>query len=57
MVGEGLRPILPFGLSSCLGWKPSSGLNLQMAWDLYHASRSPRARAIRQISVSQRSAG
>ncbi|MFN0178257.1 MAG: HigA family addiction module antitoxin [Gemmatimonadales bacterium] len=46
---RGVTPDTALRLGQLLGTTPQFWLNLQMAWDLYNASRSASARAIRQI--------
>ena len=46
---RGVTPDTALRLEQLFGMDAQFWMNLQMAWDLYHASHSPRARAIRQI--------
>ena len=49
---RGKRSVTPdtaLRLQQLFGMEAQFWLNLQLAWDLYHASRSPAARAIRRI--------
>lgn len=46
---RGVTPDTALRLAQLLGTSPELWLNLQMTWDLYHASRAPAARRIKQI--------
>ena len=46
---RGVTPDTALRLEQLFGRSAQFWLNLQMAWDLYHASHSPAARAIRRI--------
>jgi antitoxin HigA-1 len=46
---RGVSPDTALRLAQLLGTSPELWLNLQMAWDLYHARRAPTAREIKQI--------
>jgi addiction module HigA family antidote len=46
---RGVTPDTALRLERLLGMPAQFWLNLQLAWDLYHALHSPSARAIRQI--------
>ena len=46
---RGMTPDTALRLERLLGMEAQFWLNLQLAWDLYHARRSPRAAAIRRI--------
>jgi addiction module HigA family antidote len=46
---RGVTPDTALRLEQLFGMEAQFWLNLQMAWDLYQASRSPEARRIRQI--------
>src|SRR5574342_54997 len=46
---RGLTPDTALRLERLFGMEAQFWLNLQLAWDLYHAGRSPAAKAIRKI--------
>jgi addiction module HigA family antidote len=46
---RGVTPDTALRLEQLFGMEAQFWLNLQMAWDLYQASRSPEARRIRRI--------
>jgi addiction module HigA family antidote len=46
---RGVTPDTALRLEQLFGMEAQFWLNLQMAWDLYQASRSPEARQIRRI--------
>ncbi len=46
---RGMTPDTALRLEQLLGVEAQFWLNLQLAWDLYHARRSPQADAIRRI--------
>ena len=46
---RGVTPDTALRLEQLFGMEAQFWLNLQMVWDLYHASHSPQARSIRQI--------
>ena len=46
---RGMTPDTALRLEQLLGVEAQFWLNLQLAWDLYHARRSTQAKAIRQI--------
>ncbi len=46
---RGMTPDTALRLERLFGMEAQFWLNLQLAWDLYHAARSPTARAIRKI--------
>jgi addiction module HigA family antidote len=46
---RGITPDTALRLERLFGVEAQFWMNLQLAWDLYHARRSPRARAIRRI--------
>ena len=46
---RGVTPDTALRLQQLFGMEAQFWLNLQMAWDLYQASRSPEARRIRKI--------
>lgn len=55
---HGKRAVTPdtaLRLERLFGMEAQFWLNLQLAWDLYHAARSPAARAIRRIKRLRRS--
>ena len=53
---RGITPDTALRLSRLLGTSPEFWLNGQLAWDLYQASHSPVARAVREIRPLARSA-
>ena len=55
--GSGASRRTPRSGSSALGTSAHFWLNLQQAWDLFHAMRSPEAKAIRRIRPLERAAG
>ena len=55
---HGKRAVTPdtaLRLEQLFGMEAQFWLNLQLAWDLYHAARAPSARAIRRIKRLPRS--
>jgi len=46
---RGVTPDTALRLAQLFGMEPQFWLNLQMGWDLYHATKAPSARAIRRI--------
>jgi len=46
---RGMTPDTALRLERLFGMEAQFWLNLQLAWDLYHATRSPAAKAIRKI--------
>ena len=46
---RGVTPDTALRLQQLLGMEAQFWLNLQLAWDLYHATHSPSARAISRI--------
>jgi addiction module HigA family antidote len=46
---RGVTPDTALRLARLLGTSPEFWLNLQLAWDLYHAAHGPAAEAIEQI--------
>lgn len=46
---RGMTPDTALRLERLFGMEAQFWLNLQLAWDLYHAGRSPAAKAIRKI--------
>ena len=46
---RGVTPDTALRLEQLFGMEAQFWLNLQLAWDLYHAARSPAAKAIRKI--------
>jgi addiction module HigA family antidote len=46
---RGVTPDTALRLEKLFGMEAQFWLNLQLAWDLYHAARSPAARGIRKI--------
>ena len=46
---RGVTPDTALRLERLFGMEAQFWLNLQLAWDLYHAARSPAARAIHRI--------
>jgi plasmid maintenance system antidote protein VapI len=44
-----MTPDTALRLEHLFGMEAEFWLNLQLAWDLYHAGRSPAAKAIRKI--------
>jgi addiction module HigA family antidote len=46
---RGVTPDTALRLERLFGMEAQFWLNLQLAWDLYHAGRSPAAKAIRKI--------
>jgi addiction module HigA family antidote len=46
---RGMTPDTALRLERLFGMEAQFWLNLQLAWDLYHAKRSPAAKAIRRI--------
>ena len=46
---RGVTPDTALRLERLFGMEAQFWLNLQLAWDLYHASRSPAVKAIRKI--------
>jgi addiction module HigA family antidote len=46
---RGMTPDTALRLERRFGMDAQFWLNLQLAWDLYHAGRSPAAKAIRKI--------
>ncbi len=46
---RGMTPDTALRLERLFGMEAQFWLNLQLAWDLYHASRSPAAKTIRKI--------
>ncbi len=46
---RGVTPDTALRLERLFGMEAQFWLNLQLAWDLYHAAHSPAARAIRKI--------
>jgi plasmid maintenance system antidote protein VapI len=44
-----MTPDTALRLERLFGMEAQFWLNLQLAWDLYHAARSPAAKAIRKI--------
>ena len=46
---RGVTPDTALRLERLLGMEAQFWLNLQLAWDLYHAARSPAAKDIRKI--------
>lgn len=46
---RGVTPDTALRLERFLGMPAQFWLNLQLAWDLYHAARAPSARSIRRI--------
>jgi addiction module HigA family antidote len=46
---RGVTPDTALRLEALLGMEAQFWLNLQLAWDLYHAQRSPGAKRIKQI--------
>ncbi|HEV8400263.1 MAG TPA: HigA family addiction module antitoxin [Gemmatimonadales bacterium] len=46
---RGVTPDTALRLERLFGMEAQFWLNLQLAWDLYHAQRSPAARSIRRI--------
>jgi addiction module HigA family antidote len=46
---RGMTPDTALRLERLFGMEAQFWLNLQLAWDLYHAARSPAARGIRRI--------
>src|SRR5665213_3199227 len=46
---RGMTPDTALRLEKLLGVEAQFWLNLQLAWDLYHARRSPRTKTIRRI--------
>jgi antitoxin HigA-1 len=53
---RGITPDTALRLARFLGTTPDFWLNGQLAWDLWHAMKSPKARAIKKIRPLQRSA-
>jgi addiction module HigA family antidote len=51
---RGVTPDTALRLERLLGMEAQFWLNLQLAWDLYRASRSPAARRIRAIRPIRR---
>ena len=51
---RGVTPDTALRLEQLLGMSAQFWLNLQLTWDLYHAARSPTARAIRRIKRLRR---
>lgn len=51
-----MTPDTALRLERLLGVEAQFWLNLQLAWDLYHAAHSPAAREIQQIKPLKRSA-
>jgi antitoxin HigA-1 len=51
---RGMTPDTALRLERLLGMEAQFWLNLQLAWDLFHAARSPRARGIRRIKPVRR---
>jgi addiction module HigA family antidote len=54
---RGVTPDTALRLQRLLGMPAQFWLNLQLAWDLYHAVHSPSARAIRRIKPLRGSRG
>lgn len=46
---RGMTPDTALRLERLFGMEAQFWLNLQLAWDLYHATRSPAGKAIRKI--------
>jgi len=46
---RGMTPDTALRLERLFGMEAQFWLNLQLAWDLYHATRSPAAKGIRRI--------
>jgi len=46
---RGVTPDTALRLEALFGMEAQFWLNLQLAWDLYHAQHSPQARQIKQI--------
>lgn len=53
---RGITPDTALRLARLLGTTPDFWLNGQLAWDLWHAMKSPTAKAINKIRPLQRSA-
>jgi len=53
---RGVTPDTALRLERLFGMEAQFWLNLQLAWDLYHAARSPAARTIRKIRRLPRAA-
>lgn len=47
---RGVTPDTALRLERLLGMEAQFWLNLQLAWDLYHARRSPNSKALRSIT-------
>ena len=50
---RGVTPDTALRLEQLFGMEAQFWLNLQLAWDLYHAAHSPAAKAIRKIKRLQ----
>lgn len=50
---RGMTPDTALRLERLLGMEAQFWLNLQLAWDLYHATHSPAAKDIRKIKRVQ----
>jgi len=51
---RGMTPDTALRLERLLGMEAQFWLNLQLAWDLYHARQSPRTKSIRRIHPMRR---